>query len=130
MSMTAGDFIALYSPTSGAQGPAFRKFDCVVTCFFLDTGDDLIDYIQTIDGLLDEGGVWINLGPLNFKKELRLKLNWDEIQQVWEHLGYTFVSTAQVHTAYHMPAGVKLYTEQYDAVFSTAIKGPRPEQGK
>ena len=50
--------------------------------------------------------------------------------QVWEHLGYTFVSTAQVHTAYHMPAGVKLYTEQYDAVFSTAIKGPRPEQGK
>ncbi len=26
-----------------------RKFDCVVTCFFIDTGDDLIDYFQTID---------------------------------------------------------------------------------
>ena len=76
MNMTAGDFVALYSPTSGAKGPAYRKFDCVVTCFFIDTGDDLIDYIQTIDGLLAEGGVWINLGPLNYKKELRLKLNW------------------------------------------------------
>lgn len=76
MTMTAGDFVALYNPTSGAKGPAHRKFDCVVTCFFIDTGDDLIDYIQTIDGLLDKGGLWINLGPLNYKKELRLKLNW------------------------------------------------------
>jgi hypothetical protein len=54
LSMTAGDFVALYSPISGARGPAFRTFDCVVTCFFIDTGDDLIDYIQTIDGLLAE----------------------------------------------------------------------------
>ena len=187
LTMTAGDFVALYSPTSAAQGPAHRKFDCVVTCFFIDTGDDLIDYMQTIDGLLAEGGLWINLGPLNYKKELRLKLNWEEIRKVWEHMGYSFLASSQVmrarararegerereggreggkesvcvckiythahactharthvgthartrvlthahtssqlHTAYHMPAGVKLYTEQYDAMFTTAVKGRR-----
>ena len=61
MRMTAGDFTSLYSRVSAAKGPAYRKFDCVVTCFFIDTGDDLIDYIQTIDALLDPGGLWINL---------------------------------------------------------------------
>lgn len=29
LTMTAGDFVALYSPTSGAKGPAHRLFDCV-----------------------------------------------------------------------------------------------------
>jgi len=36
-------------------------------------------------------------------------------------------ASLQVHTAYHMPAGVKLYTEQYDAIFSTAVKGRKPD---
>jgi hypothetical protein len=49
----------------------------------------------------------------------------EELEKVWENLGYTFLSTTQVHTAYHMPAGVKLYTEQYDAIFSTAVKGAK-----
>ena len=65
LTLTAGDFVSLYSRLrpeegrgggggKGGDGPAHRKFDCVVTCFFLDTGDDLIDYIQTIDALLDQ----------------------------------------------------------------------------
>jgi len=50
----AGDFVGLYSFISHAKGPAHRKFNCVVTCFFIDTSDELIDYILTIDGLLEE----------------------------------------------------------------------------
>lgn len=32
-----------------------------------------------MDGLLEVGGVWVNLGPLNWRKEARLKLTWEEI---------------------------------------------------
>lgn len=122
MVMTTGDFVYLYK----AGGPAHRKFDCVATCFFIDTCDDLLDYIETIDGVLKDGGMWINLGPLNYKKDLKLKLAWEELQAVWEGMGYEFVQSSRVYTPYHLPAGLKLYTEQYDAVFTTAIKRPRP----
>uniref|UniRef100_A0A6U6D067 carnosine N-methyltransferase n=2 Tax=Guillardia theta TaxID=55529 RepID=A0A6U6D067_GUITH len=117
--MTTGDFVSLYN---AKDGPAHRKFDCVVTCFFIDTCDDLIDYIQTIDSLLVEGGLWINLGPLNYKKELRLKLTWDEMEQVWIQLGYRFLDVRKLHTAYHLASGIKMYTEQYDPVLSVALK--------
>mmetsp|Transcript_8388 Transcript_8388/g.16794 ORF Transcript_8388/g.16794 Transcript_8388/m.16794 type:complete len:146 (+) Transcript_8388:208-645(+) len=116
--MTAGDFVHLYK----AGGPAHRKFDCIMTCFFIDTCDDLIDYIETMDSLLEDGGVWINLGPLNYKKDLKLKLAWEEMQAVWEAMGYSFTHTSRVATPYHLPAGLKLYTERYDAVFTTAVK--------
>lgn len=108
MVMTTGDFVYLYK----AGGPAHRKFDCVATCFFIDTCDDLLDYIETIDGVLKDGGMWINLGPLNYKKDLKLKLAWEELQAVWEGMGYEFVQSSRVYTPYHLPAGLELYTEQ------------------
>jgi len=121
MRMTAGDVVSIYK----AGGPGHRKFDGVVTCFFIDTGDDLIEYMRTIDQVLDEGGVWINYGPLNFKKDLRLKLTWEEIQEVWEHMGYEFLQVEQVHTSYNIEAGIKLYTERYDPMFTVARKLPK-----
>ena len=45
---------------------------------------------------IKEGGYWINLGPLNYKKTLRLKLSWEEIRGLWEHMGYEFLQTSQV----------------------------------
>ncbi len=40
----------------GPGGPARRRFDCVVTCFFIDTCDDLLDYFEAMDAVLEEGG--------------------------------------------------------------------------
>ena len=59
MSMTAADFVVLY-------GDEERKdmFDAVVTVYFIDTAPNLIRYIETIHNCLQEGGLWINLGPL------------------------------------------------------------------
>ena len=33
-----------------------------VTCFFLDTARNVVEYLQTIHGLLKPGGLWINCG--------------------------------------------------------------------
>lgn len=37
-------------------------WDCVSTCFFIDTAHNVLDYIETIWNILKPGGVWINLG--------------------------------------------------------------------
>lgn len=37
-------------------------WDCVATCFFIDTAHNVIDYIDTIWKILKPGGIWINVG--------------------------------------------------------------------
>lgn len=59
MSMTAGDFCELY------RRPNYMNtFDVVVTCFFVDTAPNVINYIETIRHCLKSNGLWINIGPL------------------------------------------------------------------
>ena len=43
MRMSAGDFLEVYSAPSQAQ-----RFDCVVTCFFLDTAHNVLEYLEII----------------------------------------------------------------------------------
>ncbi|CAN1256149.1 Carnosine N-methyltransferase [Linum perenne] len=58
-SMCGGDFVEVYSDPSQAG-----CWDAVVTCFFIDTAHNIVEYIETISKILKDGGVWINLGPL------------------------------------------------------------------
>jgi carnosine N-methyltransferase len=58
-SFAAGDFVQLYGAASHAG-----QWDCVVTCFFLDTAPVVMEYIETIHRMLRSGGIWINMGPL------------------------------------------------------------------
>jgi carnosine N-methyltransferase len=64
MSMVAGDFIEVYS-----KDEEQNSWDCVVTCFFIDTGPNIFDYIDIIYGILKKDGYWINLGPLLYHYE-------------------------------------------------------------
>jgi len=59
MSMTASDFLVLYSGEEHAA-----SFDAVATVFFIDTAPNVFRYIETVRNCLKEGGLWINLGPL------------------------------------------------------------------
>ena len=59
MSMTAADFVVLYGDEEHKG-----MFNAVVTVYFIDTAPNLIRYIETIRNCLQEGGLWINLGPL------------------------------------------------------------------
>lgn len=57
-SMAAGEFIDCFSDQESAS-----QFDCVVTCFFLDTAHNIVEYIEVISNVLKSHGLWINLGP-------------------------------------------------------------------
>lgn len=54
-SMCAGDFLAIYANQPG-------QWDCILTCFFLDTARDVSAYVRTIHAALRPGGLWCNLG--------------------------------------------------------------------
>lgn len=43
-----------------------ESWDCVATCFFIDTAHNVLEYMETIWKILKPGGVWINLGELVF----------------------------------------------------------------
>ena len=66
LSMVAGDFISVYGDHT-AKG----VYDAVVTMFFIDTAPNLIKYVETIMNCLKLGGVWMNLGPLQWHFEDR-----------------------------------------------------------
>lgn len=59
MSMSAADFVTLYSGESNTE-----PFDAVTTVFFIDTAPNLIRYIAAIRNCLRPNGLWINVGPL------------------------------------------------------------------
>ena len=39
-------------------------WDCVATCFFIDTAHNVIEYVERMWKILKPGGVWINFGSL------------------------------------------------------------------
>lgn len=56
-SMIGGDFMEVY-----AEHNQKDQWDCIVTCFFIDTAKNFTDYLKVIKHALKQGGKWINLG--------------------------------------------------------------------
>jgi carnosine N-methyltransferase len=80
MKMVVGDFIAIYNNIKDF-------YDCVITCFFIDTAENVIEYIDIIYNVLKKGGIWINFGPLsyhfsNFPDRLCIELPYDKLKEV------------------------------------------------
>jgi carnosine N-methyltransferase len=42
------------------------QWDGFVSCFFVDTAPNVLEYVQLIAKLLKPGGVWLNHGPLTY----------------------------------------------------------------
>jgi hypothetical protein len=113
-SMIAGEFIEVYGSQKGNIGgePNVKAvdllrydhehtntdrwlecWDCVVTCFFLDTAHNIVAYVETIYNILKKGGVWINLGPLLYHfegmhDEPSIELTLEEVLGVVKTFGF------------------------------------------
>ncbi|XP_056889584.1 carnosine N-methyltransferase isoform X3 [Takifugu flavidus] len=122
-SMAAGDFVEVYSESSQCR----HSWDCVTTCFFIDTAHNVIEYVETIWKILKPGGVWINLGPLlyhfeNMANELSVELSYEEIRTAVSTIGFHIeVEKESVQTTYtENPRSMLRYV--YDCVFFVARK--------
>ncbi|XP_029212129.2 carnosine N-methyltransferase-like [Acropora millepora] len=78
-SMAAGDFLEVYTEKD--------CWDCVVTCYFIDTAHNVIAYIENIAKILKPGGYWINFGPLlyhfsDMANEWSVELSYEDIKRI------------------------------------------------
>jgi carnosine N-methyltransferase len=87
LSYTVGDFIQTYSARRRS-----KTFDAVVTCFFIDTATNIYEYILIICHVLKErGGIWINVGPLQWHGNSKLRPSADELRLLIEAMGFSVI---------------------------------------
>jgi len=87
LSYTVGDFIKTYSPKRRSN-----TFDAVVTCFFIDTASNVYEYILVVHHVLkDARGIWINVGPLQWHANSKLRPAADELRLIIEAMGFSIV---------------------------------------
>ena len=83
LSYTIGDFVTTYSSPS-KRG----KYGSLVSVFFIDTATNIYEYILTIKHALKDGGVWINLGPVQWHSNSQLQPSTNELREMIEAAGF------------------------------------------
>jgi len=87
LSFTIGDFLEVSAAASDNKG-----YDAVVTCFFLDTASNVYEYISAIWEALKLGGLWLNVGPLQWHYNSQLKLAANELRDLLTAFGFSIVT--------------------------------------
>ncbi|KAI5062274.1 hypothetical protein GOP47_0022813 [Adiantum capillus-veneris] len=125
-SMCAGDFVEVYSHR-GQEG----MWDAVVTCFFIDTAHNIVEYIEIIAKILKPGGVWINLGPLLYhfadavsysgEEEMSLEISLEDVKKVALRYGLKMQKERTIETTYTANQKSMIQT-RYTTAFWTMTK--------
>ena len=120
LSMVAGDFQEVYEKQ-------VEQWDCLCTCFFIDTANNIIEYIRLISSLLKVGGYWINFGPLLYhysgmNGEISVELTWDEVKACFAHYGLRLVQEEHRRPATYCQNTRGMMKTEYSCVFSTCVK--------
>ena len=101
------------------------SWDAVLTCFFIDTAKNVLDYISAISTCLKPGGVWINLGPLLYHFEemddTSIELSMEEIFAVMDSYGLERVRQEEDVACAYTSNLRSMMRMQYHAVMFTAI---------
>ncbi|GKV15259.1 hypothetical protein SLEP1_g26055 [Rubroshorea leprosula] len=123
-SMCGGDFVEVYNDPCQVG-----VWDAVVTCFFIDTAHNIIEYIEIISTILKEGGVWINLGPLLYhfadmhghEDEMSIELSLEDVKKAALHYGFEFTKEKTIETTYTTNPR-SMMQNRYHAAFWTMRK--------
>lgn len=75
------------------SGDEDESWDAVLTCFFIDTAKNILDYLRILHDILKPGGVWINCGPLlwhfeNVGRESSIELSMEEVKALCSEIGF------------------------------------------
>ena len=119
ITMTSGDFCLSFQNKSNI-------FDSVVTCFFIDTANNIVEYIETIHNILKVGGLWINVGPLLYHhsdsyNEISIELAWNEIKEIIIGYGFEFTKEKRIETTYSTDKD-SMVERVYKCIFFCAVK--------
>ncbi|KAI5119470.1 hypothetical protein M0805_007204 [Coniferiporia weirii] len=127
-SLVAGDFEDVYGAEDhDDNGPQAGKWDAVLTCFFIDTAKNVVNYLRIIHRILAPGGVWINLGPLlwhwenNTTNDPSIGLDLEEVKLLCGKLGFKLEGEKTIETTYTSNAQ-SMFGYVYRASFWTMTK--------
>jgi carnosine N-methyltransferase len=87
-----GCFIRLYSDLS------LPKFDYLITNFFLDTTENIIDLISLIYKNLMTEGLWINAGPLTYHNVKSIPYTYSMILKIIESFGFLHIKNEVLYS--------------------------------
>jgi carnosine N-methyltransferase len=76
------------------------NYDAIVTLFFIDTAENVLQYLDVVKQLLKPGGVWINYGPLKWGSHAQLEFSLEELEQVIDVLGWKIEKTFEGQNEY------------------------------
>ncbi|CAG7907696.1 unnamed protein product [Brassica rapa] len=124
-SMCGGDFVEVYNESCQAG-----MWDAVVTCFFIDTAHNIIEYIETISKILKDGGVWINLGPLLYHfadtyghdNEMSIELSLEDVKRVASQYGFEIEKERTIETTYTTNPRSMMQNRYYTAFWTMRKK--------
>jgi len=79
--MCSGEFVQIF------EGEDFEQFDALLTCYFIDTARNFVEYVRTFAKILPENRYWINIGPLlwHFAEdmdEMSVELSWEQCSKI------------------------------------------------
>ncbi|XP_011212039.1 carnosine N-methyltransferase isoform X1 [Bactrocera dorsalis] len=112
--IAAGDFLEVYKTPN--------CYDCVATCFFIDCGNNIVDFIEAIYRILKPGGIWVNLGPLlyhfsDIQGENSIEPTFENLELIIKMVGFEFLrSQTGVRTKYAQNPQSMLKSE-YESLF-------------
>lgn len=111
-SMTAGNFCHVYKDET-------NSWDCVATSFFLDTANNVVEYIDTIHKTLKPGGLWINFGPLlyhfaDIQGENSIEPSYELLKEIITSFGFFFKTESTGNNCN--------YTQNHDSMLSYHYK--------
>ncbi|KAF8830345.1 hypothetical protein HHX47_DHR2000643 [Lentinula edodes] len=132
-SLVAGDFEEIYGGESDPNEPQAGLWDAVMTCFFIDTAKNIVNYLRIIHKILAPGGVWINLGPLlwhwenNHTNDPSIELDLVEVKQLAAMVGFEIEVGVEQHISFWYYSGTMLIVIQnertIDATYTTNSQG-------
>lgn len=125
-SIVAGDFTEVYKQKA--------SFDVVVSCFFLDTAKNILQYLKVISHILRPGGYLVNLGPLLYHfadddtKDPSIELTYEELKSVIPSFGLKMIRE-QLGVKCPYTSNIKSMLQMhYDCVCFTLQKVEEPKE--
>jgi len=119
-SMSAGDFLEVYKDHH-------NQWDCIASCFFLDTARNVIEYLELMFDILKPGGFLVNLGPLlyhytDMPGELSIELTFDELIEILQMIGFEIEKTELNHASSYLDNCHTMLNYNYKTPLLVAVK--------
>ena len=114
-----GDFVLSYKDKKNV-------YDGILTSFFIDTANNIIEFIEIIYNILNNNGIWVNVGPLlyhfhDIQNEVSIELSWEELRKIILKFGFEIKNEKIIDSTYSS-VEERLKTTIYSCIFFTAIK--------